>query len=145
MASRSGLLPAGLFFVLLGGIFAAAGGARLWKELRYREAGVQVRGTVVSKTIESVSTNRSRTRYLVTYRFTTPDGAAREGTDEVDPDRWEDLRQADPFEVVYLPHSSASSRATTSTEMPLAIGFTAAGAFVLLIAGGMLAAGARGR
>lgn len=144
MASRSGLLPAGLFFTLLGGIFAAAGGVRLWDELRYREAGVRVRGTVVSKAIESASTNRSRTRYLVTYRFASPEGAVREGTDEVDPDRWEELRQGDSFEVAYLPRS-ASSRATTTTQMPLAIGFTAIGTFVLLIGGGLLAAAARGR
>lgn len=145
MASRSGLLPGGLFFVVLGGIFAGAGGVRLWEELRYREAGVHVRGAVASKAVESASANRSSTRYLVTYRFATPDGAVREGTDEVDPDLWEALREGDSFEVVYLPRSPASSRAATTTRMPLAVGFTAVGVFVLLIGGGLLAAGARGR
>jgi hypothetical protein len=145
VASRSGLLPAGVFFVLLGGIFGAAGGVRLWEELRYREAGVHVQGAVLSKAVESASTNRSRTRYLVTYRFLTPEGAVREGADEVDPDRWEELRPGDPFEVVCLPRSPVSSRATTTTRMPLAVGFTAIGAFVLLIGGAMVVAGARGQ
>ncbi len=144
MASRSGLLPAGLFFTLLGGIFAAAGGVRLWDELRYQEAAVRIRGTIVSKAFESASANRSRTRYLVTYRFATPEGIVQEGTDEVDPDRWEELQQGDPFEVAYLPRS-ASSRATTTTQMPLAVGFTAIGTLVLLIGGGLLTAAARGR
>lgn len=145
MASRSGLLAGGLFFAALGGIFAVAGGVRLWEELRYREAGVHVRGAVASKAVESASANQSRTRYLVTYRFATPDGAVREGQDEVDPDRWEALREGDSFEVVYLPRPHASSRAATTTGMPLAVGFTAIGVFVLLIGGGLLVAGAHGR
>jgi hypothetical protein len=143
LAWRSGLCPAGLFFMLLGGIFASLGGVRLSEELRYRRDGVRVRGTVVSKSIESASSNQSSTRYLVAYRFATTQGAATEGSDEVSVDRWEELRQGDPFEIVYRPDSPAANRATTTTEMPLAVAFTATGAFVLLVGGGVLLIGAR--
>lgn len=140
---RSGLLPAGLFFALLGGIFAVVGGVRLSEERRYRSDGVRVLATVTSKAVESASRNQSRTRYLVAYRFPTTQGAAMEGRDEVDVDRWEELRPGDSFEIVYLPASPATSRAVASGELPLALGFTAIGAFVLLMAGAVLLEGAR--
>jgi hypothetical protein len=143
LAWRSGLCPAGLFFMLLGAIFAILGSVRLAGELRYRKEGVRVRGAVVSKSIESASSNRSSTRYLVTYRFATAQGVTMEGSDEVDADRWDELNPGDPFEIVYLGHSPASSRATTTTEMPLALAFTSIGAFVLLVGGGVLVLGVR--
>jgi hypothetical protein len=132
-----------MFFLLLGGIFATLGGVRLSAELRYRSDGVHVHGTVVSKSIESATSNRSSTRYLVAYRFATAQGVAIEGSDEVDVDRWEELRPGAPFEVVYLPDSPGANRATTTTEMPLAIAFTAVGAFVVLVAAGVLVIGVR--
>ena len=140
---RSGLYPAGFFFVLLGGVFAVVGGVKLSKELRYRRDGVRTLGTVTSKSIESAADNQSSTRYLVGYRFATNEGATVEGRDEVDVDRWEELQQGSPFEVIYLSASPATSRATASTELPLAVVFTATGAFVLLIGGGVLLMGAR--
>jgi hypothetical protein len=140
---RSGLYPAGLSFVLLGGIFATFGGVKLSTELRYRNDGVHVLGTVASKSIESASANQSSTRYLVGYRFATTRGAAMEGRDEVDVERWEELRPGDPFEIVYLSASPATSRAAASTELPLALAFTATGAFVLLVGGAVLLMGAR--
>jgi hypothetical protein len=140
LAWRSGLFPAGLFFALVGGIFAAAGAMRLSAELRYRREGVPARAAVISKSIEHASGKRTSTGYLVGYRFATRRGATMEGRDEVDADRWDELNPGDPFEIVYLPESPQTNRATSTTQMPLAIGFTAMGGFTLLVGAGALAA-----
>jgi len=130
---RSGFYPTGLFFALLGGVFATVGGVKLSRELSYRNDGVSVFGVITSKSIESVAANQSSTRYLVGYRFTTAQGAAIDGRDEVDVERWEALRQGDPFEIVYLPASPVTNRTAARTDLPLGAAFTGLGVFVLLV------------
>jgi hypothetical protein len=135
IARRSGLCLCGLFFLIIGGIFTAAGIAKLLPELHYQNSGIPIRGTVVSKSIEKASGRQSSTRYIVVYRFTPKPGETLEANDEVTPDLWDELKKDDPFEVVYLPGSPQSSRSAATTEMPLALGFTGIGAFVFLIGG----------
>jgi hypothetical protein len=143
LAWRSGLCASGLFFVLVGGIFAALGGTKLAAELRYQRDGVHARGTILSKSFERASGGKSSTSYRVTYRFATAQGAPVEATDEVDVDQWEELQKGDPFEIVYLPRSPRMNRGASSTEMPLALGFTGVGAFTLLVGGVVFFVGVR--
>jgi hypothetical protein len=143
LARRSGLCLAGLFFVILGGVFAASGTTKLLSELRYRNAGIHVGGTVISKSIDRASGSKSSTRYQVAYRFVTGQGTTLEGSDQVDVDQWEELKNGDPFEVVYLPDAPQSNRSRTTTEMPLALGFAGIGAFVFLVGAVVLVAGVR--
>jgi hypothetical protein len=143
LARRSGLCLGGLFFVALGSFFAASGTTKLLSELRYRSAGIHVRGIVTSKSIERASGRNSSTSYQVVYRFVTGQGATVEGSDRVDVDQWEELKNGDPLEVVYLPDSPRSNRSMTTTEMPLALGFAGIGTFVFLVGGVVLAAGVR--
>jgi hypothetical protein len=143
LARRSGLCLGGLFFVILGGFFAASGTAKLLSELRYRNAGIHVRGTVISKSIERASGSQSSTSYQVIYRFVTGQGTTMEGSDQVDVDQWEELKNGEAFEVVYLPDSPQSNRSMSTTEMPLALGFAGIGTFVLLVGAVVLVAGVR--
>ena len=99
LAWRSGLCLSGLFFVLVGGIFTALGGTKLFAELRYQRDAVHARGTILSKSFERASGGKSQTSYLVKYRFATAQGAAVEASDEVDVDQWEELNKGDPFEI----------------------------------------------
>lgn len=142
-ARRSGLCLSSLFFIILGGIFTAAGITMLLPELQYQKSGVRVRATVVSKSIEKASGRQSSTRYVVAYRFAAQNGNVLEGNDEVSPDLWEELKKDDPFEVVYLPASPQSNRGAATTQTPLALGFTGIGAFVLLVGGIAAAIGVR--
>ncbi len=132
-AWTSGTCLSSLLCIVLGGIFAIAGIVRLVPELRYQKAGIRVRATVVDKSIERASGSRSSTRYLVAYRFATEAGATMNGSDEVDVERWEELKEGDPFEATYLPALPQMNRGATSTEMPLAVGFTGIGSLVFVI------------
>jgi hypothetical protein len=143
LARRSALCLAGLFFVVLGGIFAASGVAKLLPELQYQKTGINVRGAVTAKSIERASGRNSSTRYLVAYRFVTAQGMTVEGSDQIDVDQWEELKTGDLLDVVYLPASPQSNRSATTTEMPLSLGFTGIGTFTLLVGGVVLVAGAR--
>jgi hypothetical protein len=143
LAWRKGICATGLFFVLVGGIFAVMGGTKLAAELRYQRDGVRAQGTILSKSLERAAAGKSSTRYLVTYRFVTLQGAALEASDEVDVDLWEGLNKGEPFEIVYLPRSPGTNRGVGSTEMPLALGFTGIGAFVVLVGGIVCFAGLR--
>jgi hypothetical protein len=142
-AWRSGLCLVGLFFVVLGCFFAAAGIAKLLPELRYQKAGIRVRATVVDKSIERASGRKSSTSYLVAYRFATEEGTTMNGSDEVDVDRWEELKKGDPFEITYLPSSPQLNRGLATTEMPLALCFSGVGTFVFLVGAVVFVAGIR--
>jgi hypothetical protein len=142
-ARRSGLCVGGLFFLVLGGIFTAAGVVKLVPELRYRNAGIHVRGTVAEKSIERAANGKSSTSYMIDYRFETLEGRPMEGSDEVDVDLWEELKEGDSFEIVYLPGSPQSNRSSATTEMPLALGFTGVGGFVFLVGAVVFGAGVR--
>lgn len=143
LAWRSGLCAGGLLFVLLGGIFASMGGAKLVAELRCQREGVRVEGTILSKSFERASGGKSSTSYLVSYRFATRQGVTVEASDEVDVDQWEELKKGDPFEIVYLPNSPKSNRGVGTSEMPLALAFTGVGVFTLVIGAGLFVAGVR--
>jgi hypothetical protein len=81
--------------------------------------------------------------FVIGYRFVTRQGAALDGRNEVGVDQWETLNLGEPVEVDNLPTSPTMTRAAATSEWPLAIGFTALGAFVALVGEAMLVGGAR--
>jgi len=79
----------------------------LWREMRFRDAGVVTDGSVVWKgattTMRLGGFARHYARGYVAYRFATPDGRQLTDTDKVSLARWETLREGSPIRVVFLP------------------------------------------
>lgn len=79
----------------------------LWREMRFRDAGVVTEGTVVWKggttTLSFGGFARHYARRYVAYRFGAPDGRQLMDTDKVSLARWETLRQDGPIRVIFLP------------------------------------------
>lgn len=121
-------------FVLLwvGGIFFAVGvmlayfGLDEWqKQQRFKAESVPAQGTVVSKSLERATREGNpRTKYLVSYRFSSADGQTVEQTGEVSVDEWERLDEGSPFTVTYLPSDPHTTRTDAGSEWwePLALG-----------------------
>ena len=121
-------------FVLLwvGGIFFAVGvmsayfGLDEWqKQQRFKTESVQAQGMVVRKSLERATREGNlRTKYLVSYRFSSADGLTVEQTGEVSVDEWERLDEGIPFTVTYLPSDPHTARTDAGSEWwePLALG-----------------------
>jgi hypothetical protein len=79
----------------------------LWREMRFRDAGIVTEGSVVWKgattTMRLGGFARHYARGYVAYRFATPDGRQLTDTDKVSLARWETLRQGGPIRLIFLP------------------------------------------
>lgn len=135
------------FFLLFGAIFLCAGSILLYggistatRERAYQEKGEVVEAVVLSKSIRRASREgNTSTRYEVTYRFTTADGAAANGVAAVTVEEWESLEQGSPFKITYLPGAPGSSRAEGAGGMTDALLMIGLGSLAALFGGVVLA------
>jgi hypothetical protein len=126
LLSRSVLLWVGVVFFAVGVVFAFFGVDEWRKQQRFEKEAVQTQATIVAKTLERATRENTRTRYLVTYRFTAADGQVVEQTGEVTVDEWERMDEGSPYAVAYLPSEPRNVRAAGGDDQwaPLAfIGF----------------------
>jgi len=131
-------LARGNFWLLFGGIWAVVGLPFLIVGIvlavqpsRYQNAEV-TDGTVLTKLITRNSKN-SNVNYVVTYRFTTPDGQTVEGRATVNRDTWDRLRERGSIRVTYQPRSPGTHRVEgESGDFMLIVIFT----FLGLVFGG---------
>ncbi|HEX2827618.1 MAG TPA: DUF3592 domain-containing protein [Burkholderiales bacterium] len=107
-----------LFF---GGVFFVAGGAALidgtldvLHERRYAAEGREAQARIVDKRVqEAQRSGNTRTRYLVLYRFTTPDGRSVDGEAAVGMEAWEGAKRGNTIDVRYLAGEPQTNRAAT--------------------------------
>jgi hypothetical protein len=78
------------------------------EEGRYEKKGARAEGVVLSKTVYHRSSKRSR--YYVSYRFTTREGKTIQGRDDVFPNTYHKLREGGPIEIEYLSDSPDTNR-----------------------------------
>lgn len=127
-----------LFFGL--GVFDSFQIGRL--DERFQQQARTVEGTVLAKTttasgsIDILRRQFSSRSYQVTYRFSTPEGQAVEGSATLYSDTWEGLMEGQPIQVRYLPDEPMTNRVDGRTD------FGSAAARVLM--GGLLAIGGGG-
>ena len=117
LLSRAGALWLGTVLGVLGVVFAIIGVRDAYTERQYHTQGLTVAATVTDKSIERAKRGEnSRTRYLVSYRFTSSEGQEVESSAEVPVEDWERLEAGQTFPVSYLPDAPGSSRAQGTGE-----------------------------
>ncbi|HLG44252.1 MAG TPA: DUF3592 domain-containing protein [Nitrospirales bacterium] len=125
LLSRSVLLWVGAVFFAVGVMLAYFGLDEWRKQQFFEKEAAQAQGTVVSKSLERATREGNpRTKYLVSYRFSSADGQTVEQTGEVSVDEWERLDEGSPFTVTYLPSDPNTARTDAGSEWwaPLAMG-----------------------
>ena len=106
----------GTIFVVAGCIASAASVGEWRAERRFERDAVTAQATIVDLSYESANREDKRsTRYLVTYRFTPPEGTALEQTEEIPLDTWEALDDEDSVTVRYLPEDPRTARTGATT------------------------------
>jgi len=140
LLSRAVALWVGSFLFLIGMVFTVIGLQDALKERQYHEHGLAVDATVTDKSIERAKRGEnSRTRYLISYRFTSSEGQEVESSAEVPVEDWERLEAGQRFPVTYLPDAPESSRVQGSGEDAwIAVYvFLAIGSVFTLLGGGL--------
>jgi len=78
------------------------------------QRGVKLTAVVVAREYSPGSsgvgrgTVSSTSRHMIRYRFTTPEGAVKEGQSDVLPQNWSKLREGDTVDIEYLPATGDS-------------------------------------
>lgn len=111
LLSRAVVLWVGSFLFVIGSVFTVIGLNEAANERPYQVRGITIAATVSDKSIERANRGEnSSTRYLVTYRFPSPEGREIEGSGEVSVEEWERLETGGKVSVTYLPDAPASSK-----------------------------------
>ena len=138
LARRAVILWVGIPFFAIGSIFLYFGIQDLLQEHRYQREGITAQATVLSKSlVRAKRGENARTKYLLTYRFTTIAREVIENTNEVSVEEWEGLDEGSSYQVTYLPDSPNASRSRDQADWSLVIVFTLLGATFALVGGAM--------
>ena len=120
----------GTIFVVAGSIASIASVGEWRVARRFDRDAVMAQAAVVDTSLEGASRDGNQsTRYLVTYRFTPPNGAEVEQTEEIPLETWEGLAAGDSVPVRYLPDDPGTARTHSATPAwvpPLVAALTAA-------------------
>ena len=120
----------GTIFVVAGSIASIASVGEWRAARRFDRDAVTAQAAVVDTSLEGASRDGNQsTRYLVTYRFTQPNGAEVEQTEEIPLETWERLAAGDSVPVRYLPDDPGTARTHSATPAwvpPLVAALTAA-------------------
>lgn len=138
LAAGSISLWIGGVFMILGGIFLVIGLQLTRTEQAYRTQGLTVDATVLDKSIVRAERGKnSRTRYVVSYRFTSAEGREIHGSSSGTVPEWERLEAGQRLQVTYLPDVPDSNRAEGDNEWIVALVFTGIGGVFALVGGGL--------
>jgi hypothetical protein len=144
--TRAVVLWIGSFLFVIGCVFTVIGLNEASSERPYQSRGVTVHATITDKSIDRAKRGGNpRTRYLVSYRFGSPEGRDIEGSGEVPVEEWERLDIGKTVPVTYLSDMPESSRIQGSkNDAWIAVSvFLAIGGVFMLLGGGL--AGYEGR
>lgn len=139
VAGRSFNLLVGGFMALIGSILAVTG-VMEWQEAeRVQQESVRAEAALVSKAIERAKDEPgSRTRYLVTYRFSVAAGGSIVRTHEVPVEEWERLEAGAPIPVSYVPHDPQADLSRTADKRIGGQVSAGLGALIALVGFGVL-------
>ena len=138
LLTRSVQLWVGTFLLLVGIVFVIIGIQEFRKDQAYRMQGLTVSATVVDKSIlRAKCGENSRTRYIISYRFTSGQSEEAEGSTDVPVDEWERLQEGQNTPVTYLPGDAESSRTSGEDEWIAALVFLCIGGVFSLLGGGL--------
>ena len=136
VAKRSFLLWFGAAWLLVGSFFFLKGSYEILQEHRYQTERQVAQGTVLAKSIDRARREGNpRTKYTVTYRFTTVDGRKMENKEEVSVEEWEKLEEGNTLQVTYLPDAPESSRIAGKKDPGSAFASAVLGGTFALIGG----------
>ncbi len=138
LLSRAAALWVGSVLFIVGSVLATIGVQEARKEQTYHKQGLTIDATALDKTIERAQRGEnSRTRYVVTYRFTTAEGETVEGSADVPVEEWEQVETGHQFPVTYLPDAPASNRPQGEGEWIAVYVFLAIGGVFTVLGGGL--------
>lgn len=131
-------------WIIIGGIllivgvsFRLIGDAKLREQRLFQAAGLTATAIVEAKSSRvpdrPQSAQSQHIQYLVSYRFTSDDGATVRGSDAIDRRTWQSIREGDPIQIVYLRDQPARSRPVANTA--------GTAPWIASVLGGALAAG----
>ncbi len=134
--------------MVVGALFFGVGTLE-WRRIRgldeqFQRQARTVQGTVVTKiTVSSTSGGILRNKFAspshhVTYRFTTPEGKAFEGSASVYADTWDALVQGGPIRIMYLADEPTTSRIEGRTALGSALAQVIMGGLLALGGGALL-------
>lgn len=96
------LLQIGGILVFIGSVLILLMIQDAYKAHRLAVEGRLATGTVTQKVINRATDNSdSHTSYKINYSFTSADGRKIDGSDTVDPDVWDQLKEGDPVQIEY--------------------------------------------
>ncbi|MGH7207004.1 MAG: DUF3592 domain-containing protein [Nitrospiraceae bacterium] len=125
LLSRSMLVWFGAIFFAVGAMLVSVGVYEWQKQQHFNREAVQAQAMVLSKSLERATRDGNpRTKYLLTYHFSTADGRMVEQTGEVSVDEWERQNEGSRLTVTYLPSNPESARTSAGGDWwePLALG-----------------------
>jgi len=133
---RSFFLWFGGIWLLAGLFFFLKGTYEILQERRYQTEELVVQGTVLAKPIEQAKRDgHPRTKYTITYRFSTMDGRIFEKNVEVSVEEWEKLEVGSPLRITHLPDTPQSSRIAGKKDLGSALASMVVGGPFALIGG----------
>ena len=136
VARRSIMLWFGAAWLLVGSFFFLKGSYEILQEHRYQTERQVAQGTVLAKSIDRARREGNpRTKYTITYRFSTLDGRVFEKNAEVIVEEWEKLEEGNILQVTYLPDSPQSSRIAGKQDLGSALASVVLGGTFALIGG----------
>jgi len=136
VARRSLMLWFGAAWLLVGSFFFLGGTYDVLQERHYQAGAQVVQGTALTKSIERASREGNpRTKYTITYRFSTMDGRIFENNVEVSVEEWEKLEEGSPLRITYLPDAPQSSRIGGKKDLGSALASAVLGGTFALIGG----------
>lgn len=132
--SRWSLLWFGAIFFTVGIMLVYVGVYEWQKQQHFNREAVQAQATVLSKSLERATRDGNpRTKYLLTYHFSTADGRTVEQTDEVSVDEWEIQNGGSRLTVTYVPSNPESARTRSGADWWEPLMFGAFGVLFTLI------------
>jgi hypothetical protein len=136
VAKRSFLLWFGAAWLLVGSFFFLKGAYEILQERRYQTERQVAQGTVLAKYIDRARRDGNpRTKYTITYRFSTIDGRVFENNAAVSVEEWEKLEEGNALQVTYLRDTPQSSRIAGKKDLGSAFASTVLGGTFALIGG----------
>lgn len=134
LLSRSVLLWVGVIFFAVGMVFVSLGMQEWRTQQRFDRESLQVDAAVLDVSIQRATRDgNARTKYLVTYRFTSADEQTIEQTGEVPVDEWERLKKGDSLSIRYAPSDPTIARTGSPDQWWAPLAFVAFGGLFVLI------------
>ena len=134
LAKTSVFLWVGLLFVPIGVVFIGVSVSMALEERAFANRGQTADATVVDKSLKKADFDSNpTTRYMVRYRFTTPDGGNVEQIREVSVEEWERLAPGSILPIRFLPDRPDDERRADESTWVGVASFLALGLIIAAV------------